>query len=353
MKTARTFPLITKRFYRPEQRICPICERPLRRKVTLSERTIITLSGVIKLVHAGYRCPTAECPGQRRTYRSMAADALALPGFTFGLDIVLLVGELRLGEHYTLDETHQYLLERLNPLGVGISRREVLYLFDAYCTLLRAGTDVQEDHEWLEQVKANGGIIISMDGIQPDRGNETVYLVRDALTGRVLAAENVTASETAVLKAILAPIQALKVTVLGTISDAQESLLQALQQLWSDVPHQVCQLHALQDASRPAYEADRAIKTAMRKRLQPRLKDVRQQIERRSKQVSPQEAEQLAVLSDYALGMQTALHFDGTLPFDYPAVAAADALNEVANSLEQLQKKGNLSAQSASKSWPV
>ena len=77
-----------------------------------------------------------------------------------------------------------------------------------------------------------------------------------------------------------------------------------------------------------AYEVDRAIKTAMRKRLQPRLKDVRQQIERRSKQVSPPEAEQLAVLSDYALGIQTALHFDGTLPFDYPAVAAAEALDE-------------------------
>jgi hypothetical protein len=29
-------------------------------------------------------------------------------------------------------------------------------------------------------------------------GNETIYLVRDALTGRVLAAEQVTSSETAV-----------------------------------------------------------------------------------------------------------------------------------------------------------
>jgi hypothetical protein len=344
MKTARTLPCLSRRFYRPEQSRCPVCERPLRRKVTLSERTIITLGEVIKLIHAGYRCPASDCSGQRRTYRSAAADALALPGFTFGLDIVLLVGQLRLGEHHTLDETHRHLLDRLKPLEVSISRREVLYLFDAYCTLLRAGTDVKEDKQWLAQVKANGGIILSMDGIQPDRGNETIYLVRDALTGRVLAAENVTASETAVLKAILAPIQTLDVPILGKISDAQESLLQALEQLWPDVPHQVCQFHALQDASRPAYEVDRAIKTAMRKRLQPRPKDVRQQIERRSKQVSPPEAEQLAVLTDYVLGIQTALHFDGTLPFDYPAVAAAEALDEVASSLKQLQKKGNPSA---------
>jgi hypothetical protein len=42
----------------------------------------------------------------------------ALPGFTYGLDIVLLVGRLRLGQHQTVDEVHQALLERLAPLGV-------------------------------------------------------------------------------------------------------------------------------------------------------------------------------------------------------------------------------------------
>ena len=198
-------------------------------------------------------------------------------------------------------------------MGLSISRREVLYLFDAYCTLLRAGTQAKEDRQWLDQVQTNGGMLVSMDGIQPDRGNETIYVVRDALTGRVLAAENVTASETAVLKQILASVKALPVRVLGTISDAQESLHQALEQTWPEVPHQVCQFHALQDASRPAYEVDRQVKTAMRKYLQPKLKDVRQQIERRSKHASAAEAEQLAVLSDYALGIQTALHFEGTL----------------------------------------
>jgi hypothetical protein len=50
---------------------------------------------------------------------------------------------------------------------------------------LRAGTDATEDNQWLAPVKATGGIIISMDGLQPDRGNETVSIVRDALTGRV------------------------------------------------------------------------------------------------------------------------------------------------------------------------
>ncbi len=52
-------------------------------------------------------------------------------------------------------------------------------------------------------MEANGGLIISIDGIQPDKGNETIYLVRDALTGRALSAENVTSSEKEVMKRVL------------------------------------------------------------------------------------------------------------------------------------------------------
>jgi hypothetical protein len=208
MKAARTFTQVSRRFYRPEQTHCPVCEQRLRRAVTLTERTVITLEGVIHLVHAGYRCPDPDCAGRNRTSRSLEADALALPWFTYGLDVVLLVGQLRLKEHQTVDEIHQELLKRLEKLQVKIARREVLYLFEAYRTLLPASSAANNDEEWLAQVEKNGGIIVSLDGIQPEKGNETVYLVRDALTGRVLVAENVTSSETAVMKDLLAPVVA-------------------------------------------------------------------------------------------------------------------------------------------------
>ena len=341
MKPARKFAHVSRRFYRPEQYHCPDCQRRLRRAVTLSERTVITLEEVIKLVHAGYRCPEPQCVGHQRTYRSVKADALALPWFTYGLDIVLLVGQLRLREHQTVDEIHQELLKRLEKLRVKIARREVLYLFEAYCTLLRASSEAKDDQEWLGQVEKNGGIIVSVDGIQPEKGNETIYLVRDALTGRVLAAENVTSSETAVMKALLAPVVALEVKVLGTITDAQESELKAVEELWPEVPHQVCQFHALRDAAQPAFEADKKVKTAMRKHLQPKVRAVRKQLKQHLSQASPEEAKQLAVLDDYAAGIVTALNTDGVQPFTYAAVEAAQALDDVEASLQRLPKRGN------------
>ena len=107
-------------------------------------------------------------------YRSAEADALALAGFTFGLDIVLFVGQQRLREHQTVDEIHQSLSQQLAPLAQTISRREILFLFEAYAALLRAGTEVTHDEAWKEQVRKNKGILLSIDGIQPDAGNETI-----------------------------------------------------------------------------------------------------------------------------------------------------------------------------------
>ena len=137
------------------------------------------------------------------------------------MDVVLFVGSQRLREHKTVDEIHQSLLEQLAPLQQTISRREILFLFEAYTALLRAGTEVSRDEGWKEQVRKNKGIVLSFDGIQPDKGNETIYLMRDVLTGRILTAENVTESTKERLKEILAPVVALNLPILGVRSSAQ------------------------------------------------------------------------------------------------------------------------------------
>jgi hypothetical protein len=341
MRPAKTYENVIKRFYRPEIYKCPECQKSLKRALTVSERTVVTFDGVIKMTHGGYRCLNPECVARGRTYRSAAADALVLPRMTFGLDVVLWVGQLRLGEHRTLDEMHASLGTRLALLGVSISRREVMYLFDAFCAVLRAASEAKEDKEWLGEVAKNKGIILSMDGIKPDGGNETIYLVRDALTGRLLNAENVRENSMERLKQVLAPVLALEVPVLGTISDAQKEEVMALSELWPDVPHQTCQFHALREASRPGFEQDGRCLIQMRENMQSKVRSVRKQINKQVEHVSEGEAEQLKILDDYALAVQTALNLKGKLPFDYAGIEASDALDGVAASLDGLKKKGD------------
>jgi len=263
-----------------------------------------------------------------------------LPGFTFGLDIVLLVGKLHLGKHQTLDEVHETVSEHLASLGVSISRREILYLFDAFSALLRATSNLKDDKEWLDLVEKNGGILVSIDGIQPDQGNETIYLVRDALTGRLLTAENAIESSTERIKQILAPLLALDIPVLGTISDAQKAEIKALVELWPDAPHQTCHFHALRDAGEQAFALDRQVKKDIRKKFQPKVRDLRKGIKEQMKQASEAEAHQLAILDQYALGMQAVLNQDGVAPFEYAGIEAYEALDDIAASLERIKKKG-------------
>jgi hypothetical protein len=350
VRKKKKFSSLTKRIFHPEVKVCLTCRSRLKRFATLSQRIVITLNGAIQVVHCGYRCPNQGCSAVHRVYRSAEADALALPGFTFGLDLVILVGHLRLAKHQTVDEVHQALQERLSPFDLTISRREVMYLFEAYCSLLRAAHQASDEPGWLAwraKVEANGGMIISIDGIQPDKGNETIYLVRDVLTGRLLCADNVSSSETEVMKEVLAPVVKLDLPVLGVISDAQLSERLAVAQLWPGVPHQTCQFHYLREATRPMYDLDRKARTAMRKTIQNKLRETRGQVTHQLRDlqgaVEPDqlaEREQLQILADYATGIQTALNLEGNLPFEYPGIAGYDALEQVEASLAHLEKKG-------------
>ena len=366
MRKKREFSNLLTRNFLPEMVVCIECKTKLRRFATLSYKTVITLEGPLYAVHKGYRCPNPECEGAKRVYRSAACDALALPGFTFGLDVIALVGHLKLARHQTLDEVHQNLCEKLGLFGLTISRREVLYLFEAYAQLLRcaaqphAALDADPAwHKWLAQVKTNGGLIVSIDGIQPDKGNETIYLVRDVLTGRVLNAQNVTSSDTATLVKVLRPIADLGLPVLGAISDAQISEILAIQELWPKVPHQTCQFHYLREAARPIFDLDRSVRAAMRKDIQNKVRDSRKNWPKQLEQLkgltaSPDrdldvaaavsQGEQLEILNDYATSIVTALNLEGNLPFVYPAVEGAAALAQIETSLGKLStgesKKG-------------
>jgi len=301
---------------------------------------VVTLNGIVRVTHGGYRCKNPECEAKDRTYRSAAADALVLPKRTFGLDVVLLIGYLRLKRHQTLDEVHEEISERLKEMETSISRREIMYLFDDFCKVMRAASDAAQDEEWKKHVEKNKGIIVSIDGIQPDKGNETIYIVRDALTGRMLAAENATESSTERLKEILEPVVQLKLPVIGTISDSQSAEIQALLQLWPNAPHQACHFHVLRDAGQPIFDEDKQVKTEMRKNIQTKTRNLRKQLKSQMKQAGEAETKQLAVLDDYARAVQAAVNQDGTAPFDYAGIESFEELDKIAASLDELDKKG-------------
>jgi hypothetical protein len=52
----------------------------------------------------------------------------------------------------------------------------------------------------------NGGLILSIDGVQPEIGNETLYVIREVLSMTILAAYNLKSSASQELIGIIQPI---------------------------------------------------------------------------------------------------------------------------------------------------
>ena len=241
---------------------------------------------------------------------------------------------------------HHRLTEHLAPLGQTISRREMLFLFEAYTALLRAGTEVSHDDAWKEQVKKNEGLVLSIDGIQPDKGNETIYLVRDVLTGRILTAENVTESTKERMKQVLAPVVALGLPVIGVRSDAQSTELQAVADLWPDAPHQICQFHAIREAGRLIFVLDQRTKTEMRIRMQQKTHEYRQNLHKRLRQAkekqdqNEQESAQLEVLEEYAAMVEGAVKRRESRSFRLWRTGHARGVDPHSNEPGEARKKG-------------
>ena len=75
------------------------------------------------------------------------------------------------------------------------------------------------------------------------------------------------------LAALLKPVADLGLPVRATVSDKQGCVRKALQAVWPDAPHQWCQSHYLGHATRPIYDHDSALKTAMRKTVRAEIRE--------------------------------------------------------------------------------
>ena len=166
-------------------------------------------------------------------------------------------------------------------------------------------------------------MIISIDGIQSDKGNERIYLVRDVLDFPCPVCRKCQfqrngghAHRSSHPSSNWAP------PCWEWEVDAQVSEVSAVADLWPDVPHQTCQFHYLREASRPMYDLDQKTRTAMRKTIQSKLRETRNQLRHHlhdlGEATEPEqlaEREQLQILADYATGIQTVLKSCGESAF--------------------------------------
>jgi hypothetical protein len=189
-------------------------------------------------------------------------------------------------------------------------------------------TVADQDQALVEPLRTVDGIVLAIDGGQPDKSHETRDMLREVRSGRVLVAKTRLSSATVEIERWIEEVLSLGIPIVGVISDKQESICLALQHKLPAGSHQICQYHYLQDMAQPVGEADRHVK----KELKTKVRGVRD-LERQAEKSLTQEAQ---VVADDCLAIQTVMRDDGTYPLDPPGVKLYQQLPLIAASVERV-----------------
>ena len=296
-------------------------------------RTVVRLDGLWRLTLRVRQCVQATCPAYHRAVVPEEAGAWALPQGEFGLDIIAYIGQLRAREHRSVPQIHHALQER----GVEIAERSVTVLLHRYEELvaLRLGDPVH----LRQRLASQDGVILALDGLQPDVGHEVLWVLRDVISGEALLARSLLGATADDLVPLLEEARLAltgaraedTIPLRGVISDGQASIRHAVARALPGVPHQRCQFHYLREAAKPIFEADRHAK----KELKKRVRGVRP-IER---SLDGQTNVQAEAARGYCLAVRSALTDDGRPPLAASGLKLKGRLEEIADSLERVQHR--------------
>jgi len=307
---------------------CPACQQTLWAAYS-NYRTVTTLDAVTRLTLHIRRCPNSACARFHVPYRPEGEAHFALPHHEFGLDVIALVGRLRYVEHQSTPEIHTELTRR----GVVLAPRTVPNLLDRYDELRALAT--ADPKRLRPLLRAQGRVVLALDGLQPDVGHEVLWVLRDCLSGEVLLARSLLSATQKDLAELLVEVRdASPVPISAVVSDGQESIRNAVAQALPGVPHQLCHFHYLREAAKPIYEADRHAK----KELKKRVRGIRK-IERQAEGEEDPEAE---IVRRYGAAVRSALTDDGRPPLQASGLKLHDRLQLIAESLDRVSGQRQL-----------
>jgi len=251
---------------------------------------IFTLAGARELVCKLVHCPDPDCPGYHRTFSPESELSIAPPFWAVGWDVFCWIGHRRLARHWSVP---QIRAELADTYRVDVSDDAVEKYIRRYQVMLAARH--QDPQLLAEEYRKVKELVLTIDGLQPEKGHETLYVVRELSRRRVWFAQSLLSSSGAEVQRLLelakAWAQRLGKPLKAWVSDKQEGFVTGIARVFPGVPHRYCQNHFLRELAKPVLEADSAAKVQMRIKVRG-LRAIEKQVLAEAQQV---QAQQLSV----------------------------------------------------------
>ena len=256
--------------YQPELLTCPHCGDLLVMCNYLAwNKTVQTLDRVLSVASRPGRCPNETCAGARLRLLSAEAQSIALPHSTYGYDVLVRIGWWRYHHHATYREIHAELASQ-----VRISVAHVSYLYQQMYLPLLACHERQHRDRLAQIAKAQGGLIIALDGLAPEGGEPQLWFIRELTSGLTLRSGWLSQQDHTTFEAFLQPLTQLEWPILAVLSDKQTGLMPAVTKVLPKSRYQFCQAHYMRNLAEPLAEADSAFKVDLRKAVRQQVGDL-------------------------------------------------------------------------------
>ena len=245
---------------------------------------IHTLQGPVELVCRLAHCSDRLCPLRCETLSPAAELSLTLPWWTIGWDVFCWMGLRRFARHWSVP---QIQVELKDAYHIDLSRDTVRDYLRRYQNLVAAR---QQDSQQLAAAYRHiKSLVLTIDGLQPEKGHETLYVVREINAKRVWFGEALLSSSSDEVRRLLVRArewaERLGLPVKLWMSDKQDAFVTGIAQEFLGVPHRYCQNHFLRNLAKPTLEKDSSAKVQMRKKVRG-LRDIEREVleQRRERQ---------------------------------------------------------------------
>src|SRR4051812_36154095 len=152
---------------------------------------IHTLQGPVELVCRLAHCSARLCPLRCQTLSPAAELSLTLPWWTIGWDVFCWMGQRRFARHWSVPQIEAELKE---AYLIDLSRDTVRDYLRRYQILVAARQ--QDPQQLAAAYRPIKSLVLTIDGVQPEKGHETLYVVREINARRVWFGEALLSSST-------------------------------------------------------------------------------------------------------------------------------------------------------------
>lgn len=335
-----------------EDRTCPECRARMRIRCRRT-RNIHTLEGPVRLTVKLVQCRNEAC-NSRTTFPPEREAEYALPRWGIGWDVFCWIGQRRFSRDWSVPQIRHELADSYD---IPLSEDAIEDHIASYENMVAARH--QDLSEMERAYHGRNDIVLTIDGLQPEKGHETLYVVREVTGNRVWFAEPLLSGATDEVRKLFARAkqlaEKLKLNVVLWISDKQDAFLKCVADEFPGVPHRYCENHFFRDLAKPVLDMDSTAKKRMRGKIRGLRAIEREVLGAQQAHAGPgalssngrDNTSSLAgesghVVLDYCSVVRGILNDNHGGPYHPPGLRMLEALADVQQSLDRVTSSGKV-----------